>query len=231
MEGGLCAMMATLLWLKDNWRLAIFLAIVVALGVQTYRLQGVKAERDMLALEKSERATRDAMRAAQNVRNKERTNEEYAAARRRAQLAGVQSKPAERISTVRIETGSGAEPTTCYGRRELDEELAGFAERTASRLDKVIAELLRRNAERLGGVAKPGEEVAAAYRACRAYVLNLTENAPGKAEHDRAVGGVAVVPALPVPRSTSEGESTPLHTSYELSATALSPEHRARSIP
>jgi hypothetical protein len=197
--------LTVLAWLKDNWRLVLFLAVLAALGVQSYRLQGAQAARDLLVLEKVERLKRDAMREAQNLKNKERTDEEYAAARRRAAVASVRPQPTVGIVTGKIESaGSSSESAVCFGRRELDEELAGFAERNAERLTEFASELARRNAERLGGVARESEEVSAAYRACRTYTLNLAggtrRNATGKADSSDGVGGIVDAPALPARR-------------------------------
>src|SRR3954467_9835346 len=149
--------MIALLWLKDNWRLAVVLALIAALGVQSYRLLGVQSARDKLALEKAERITRDAMRETQNVKNKERTDEEFLAARGRARTVVVR-QPAEGISgPAKVElAGSSDESTTCFGGRELSAAVTDWAKRAGERFDVV----LQRNAERLSDVAQAGEEVA-----------------------------------------------------------------------
>ncbi len=166
--------MTALLWLKDNWRLVVFLLVLGALGVQTYRLQGAKAERDILALEKVERTKRDAMREAANLKNKERTDEETSAARKRAasvvvRLNGPGIKPSQPVD---VAAGDN-DPVACFDRGRLNNELNGWLERTGQRLTDV----LQRHAGRLEGIAREGEGVAADYRACRAWALNLTGNA------------------------------------------------------
>jgi hypothetical protein len=226
-------LMIALLWLKDNWRLAALVLIVAALGVQTYRLQGVRAARDALVLEKVERVKRDAMREAQNLKNRERTDEEYAAAIRRAKSAGVLPQSTARISTEQPELAPGGDSSTlCFDRGTLNDELAGYAQRAAARLTDIIADVSQRDAERLSAINIEGEEVSAAYRACRAYVLNLAGSAPGKAEHDRAVGGVAVVPALPVLRLSEEWEGETNNPTESAPSTTTSVTFRhAHSAP
>lgn len=130
---------------------------MVAVGVQSYRLQGTQAERDILTLEKTERARRDAMRDVANMKNKERTDAEYATAKRRAALARVRlDGPGIRPATELA--GGGDERIACFDRGRLNEELAGFVERHAGRLSAVAGE---------------GEGLAAALRACRAWALNV----------------------------------------------------------
>jgi hypothetical protein len=151
------------------WREILIGLLLIALGLQSYRLLGAQGARDLLALEKTERARRDGMRDATNLRNRERTNEEYAAARGRA-AAVVVRHDGPGIVAPAIKPAAGAdEPTICFERGRLVEALTGWVQRDATRL----AELSRGLRERSTDDARAGEEVAAAYRACRGYTLSL----------------------------------------------------------
>ena len=133
----------------------VVLALVAALGVQSYRLQGAQGERDILALEKSERTKRDIEREARNFGNVERTNEEHRAAAVRAGAVVVRGNAA---SGIRVKpaapAGSRDESTVCFDRGQLDAAIAEYA-------------------GRLTGIAREGEALAAAYRACRAWALDV----------------------------------------------------------
>lgn len=157
-------MIAVLSW----WREILIGLLVLAIGIQSYRLQGAQGERDILALEKTERLRRDAMREATNLRNRERTDEEYSAARRRASSVVVRHD-GPGIRAPQIKAPGGDESTLCFDRGRLAEALAGWVQRDAARL----TELLRGVGERSTEHARAGEEVAAAYRACRAFTLSL----------------------------------------------------------
>lgn len=152
-------------------------ALLIALGVQTYRLHTAQGERDLLALEKTERTKRDAMRDASNIRNRERTDEEDAAAHRRAAVVVVRGKPAgiNPGKPVNVATG-GDEPIACFDRGRLNAELAGWVERHAGALSAALAATAQLGDQRFTGVARTGEGVAADYRACRAWALNLVED-------------------------------------------------------
>jgi hypothetical protein len=160
-----------------HWKLILVLALVSALGVQTYRLQGKEAERAALAQEKVERERRDALRAAANQRNKERTDEEHAAARARAAAVRVRVNPSAGIvagPAPVLAAGRDGGPAVCLDRGRINQELAEFSRRHA----EGVAEAARRHAERLEGIAREGEAVAAGYRACRAWALSLANGAP-----------------------------------------------------
>ena len=141
------------------WYVLVIAGLLMALGMQSYRLQGAQGERDLLALEKTKRQRRDALRDSANAKNKERTDEEHASARRRAatsvvRVDGPGIKPRETVEPA----GSGNDPIACFDRGKLNQELAGF---------------LGRHAERLSGIAREGEGVAADFRACKAWALSL----------------------------------------------------------
>lgn len=172
-----------ILWLKDNWVLVAVTSLILMLtaiaGVQTYRLQGAQAERDQLALEKVERAKRDAMREATNLRNRERTDEEFAAARGRAALVVVRGNAARVDAGKPIDVAGGGDgAVACFDRGRLNAELAGWVERHAAGLSAVLTGTAQSGNERFTAIAREGEGVAADYRACRAWALNLVEGPP-----------------------------------------------------
>lgn len=169
-----------LLW---EYKALIVLGLLVsALGVQTYRLRGAELDlvamtgkRDLLALEKTERARRDGMRDMQNLKNRERTNEEYAAALRRAAAVVVRGEPAGGVVPgAGIKLAAGGDPATgCIDRGRLDAELAGWVEWHAAGLNNLLARISRRGDEAFTRTAREGEGLAASYRGCRVYTLNL----------------------------------------------------------
>jgi hypothetical protein len=135
----------------------LVLLVVIVLGVLSWRLAVVTGQRDVLVVEAKAREERDALRELQNLKNRERTNEEHASARKRAgasvvRVDGPGIKPRDTVQPA----NGGNDPIACFDRRKLNEELANF---------------LGRHAERLSGIAREGEGVAADYRACRAWAL------------------------------------------------------------
>lgn len=140
------------------WREILIALLLAAVGVQSYRLQGVQGERDILQLEKTERARRDGMRDMTNLKNRERTNEEDATARRRAAAVVVRVEAPGIKYVPTAAPGSGDESSAIFYRGLLEQELAASAQRSADRHTEL---------------ARAGEDLAAAYRACRGYTLNL----------------------------------------------------------
>jgi hypothetical protein len=137
----------------------LVLLVVIVLGLLSWRLAVVTGQRNVLVAEAKAREERDALRELQNLKNKERTDEEHLAARRRAatsvvRVDGPGIRPRETVQP----SGSGNDPIACFDRGKLNEELAGLIERAA---------------ERLSGIAREGEGVAADYRACQAWALGL----------------------------------------------------------
>jgi hypothetical protein len=144
--------------LLSNWKLVLLGVLVLALGIQSYRLQGAQGEVQVLTVEARARQERDALRELQNLKNKERTDEEYLAARKRAsnsvvRVDGPGIKPRETVPST-----SGPDPIACFDRGKLNQELAG---------------LIERHAERLSGIAREGEGVASDYRACKAWAVGV----------------------------------------------------------
>jgi hypothetical protein len=136
----------------------LVLLVVIVLGLLSWRLAVVTGQRNVLVAEAKAREERDALRELQNLKNKERTDEEHASARRRASTSVVRVdgpgiKPRETVPSQ-----SGPDPIACFDRGKLNQELAGLIERAA---------------ERLSGIAREGEGVAADYRACQAWALGL----------------------------------------------------------
>jgi hypothetical protein len=152
----------------------LFAAVVAIAGVQSYRLRDMRADRDLLQLEKTERARRDAMRDMANVKNKERTDEETRAARGRAAAVVVRGEPGKGVVAgpgIRLAAGGDA-AAQCVDRGRLDEELAGWVEWHAAGLNQLLARISRRGDEAFTRSAREGEELAAAYRGCRVFTLN-----------------------------------------------------------
>jgi hypothetical protein len=171
------------------WREIAMLLLVAALGIQSYKLLGAQGE---LAVheERIEAEKRyQAAVALQNLKNKERTDEEYSTALRRARALSLRVEPAPAIQPGTLTPpASGDDAAFCLDRERAAEELTGFVERHAGRLSALIAAVSRRHAERLAGNAVAGEEVAAAYRACRAFAVGLPSADRPKVE-DRPSAG------------------------------------------
>lgn len=163
--------MSLLAW----WREILIAVLVASCGV-LYHLWTVDADKvTLLETQIAERQKRDEMRLDTNRKNKERTDAENDAARKRAaaivvRLTGPGIKPGKSFAA----PASGDAAAACIDGGRLGAELDGWATRTASRL----TEVLRRDAGRSEDVARAGEGVAADYRSCRAWALNLVQ-APG----------------------------------------------------
>lgn len=124
-----------------------FVTVLGFAGVQTYRLNDAQHEIDM-------RNELDRLRARQDDLNRSRTDAQYKRDLAAAHAAGVRAATAEFITR---QAGGSAEELACFRAGELDAELTAWSGRLA---------------ERLTGVARQAEAIAAAYRACQAYVLN-----------------------------------------------------------
>ena len=154
------------------WRYSALGILIAALCVQTYRLQGAQGEvavfeerEQAMLLEQQEREHR-------NQLDKERTDAEYAAALQRARNTRVRTQPAVIVASQPPAAGSGDEPARCFSGGELRDRLADFANAHAGRLAEVATGISQRHAEAVDGIAARAEEVSAAYRACRSFVLN-----------------------------------------------------------
>lgn len=154
------------------WKEILIGLLVLAIGVQSYRLQGAKGELAVFHEREAAQKREQAFRELQAIKNKERTDAQYDADLRRARAAGVRDSGAPVVADKPAVTLGGDEPTVCFERGRLERELAEWAGRAAAGLGAVAG----RNAERLGGDAQSGEAVSAAYRACQAFVLSQ----PGK---------------------------------------------------
>lgn len=151
-------------WLLANWRLIGFLAVLGALGVQSYRLLGTQDEFKLYKQEQEaqehERQQEDARRVAFDRFNQRKSDEDYRAALARIPAAGVRVDPVHREAVPAAAPGVSEESTVCFDRGVLNREIAGYFERLAARLS---------------GIAREGEEVAAAYRSCRGWALAPSE--------------------------------------------------------
>lgn len=98
-------------------------------------------------LEEKARVEAEQKAALANLRNKERTDAQYKLDLATARRAGVRIGSSMLSCTGAGDPRSSQEPTTCFGTERLNAELTEFA--------------------------RQAEEVAAAFRACRAYVLDL----------------------------------------------------------
>lgn len=151
------------------WKEILIGLLCVAIGVQSYRLQGAKAEVAVFEERQAAQIREQAYRELQAIKNKERTDAQYELDLRRARAVVVRDSGAPVVAGEPTVTLGGDEPTVCFERGRLERELAGWAGRAAAGLGQLAA----RNADRLAGDAQSGEAVAAAFRACQAFVLNL----------------------------------------------------------
>lgn len=167
--------MIALAWLKDNWRLVLFLLVLGALGVQSYRLQGTQAAYTLYKAEQEaqekERVTEGARQVAFDKFNKRKTDEAYRAALARIPVNGVRDDKHEQPFAQARTPGGGDEPTYCGTGADINRELSEFS---------------RRHAERLGILASASAKVAAAYEACKSYALGLDALTPQGSPAPRA---------------------------------------------
>lgn len=133
--------------------------VLAAAGVQTYRLQGSQNTVALMEQDKEQAAENERLRVKQNVRLKERIDEDDRAARARAAASIVRVEPAPGQTGISAPAGFGQEPAVCFDGRKLDQELAGYHERLAARLT---------------GIAQSSESVAAAFRSCKGWALDLS---------------------------------------------------------
>lgn len=152
------------------WKEIAIAVLVLALGV-IYHLWTVADDRvDFLEAQIKARQDRDELRLSANRKNKERTDAEYLAARGRAGTVVVRDEAPRIRAPRKIELAPGGDNgTICFERGRLLEAVTGWVQRDGARL----AELSRAIRERSTDDARAGEDLAAAYRACRAWALNL----------------------------------------------------------
>lgn len=144
----------------SNWRLVGFTLVLAFAGVQSYRLQSAQGQIALYKLEEKNRQEVAAREALHQLRNKERTDAQLRNDLRAAHAAGVRLGVKQGEFVHPRAAGSADSEVACYDLRELNTELGGWAERVV---------------ERFRAVAQQAEEVAAAYRACRDYALDLSE--------------------------------------------------------
>lgn len=135
-----------------------FVVVSAIAGVQSYRLQGAHGEIKLFQAADKERVRAAAVKAGHDLKNKERTDAQYALDVRAARAAGVRAATPTGGFLKPAAAGSPDPEIVCFGAGELDRELGEWAARVAGRLS---------------GVAQQAEEVAAAYRACKAWGLSL----------------------------------------------------------
>jgi hypothetical protein len=152
------------------WFIALGIAVVAALG-QTWRLHNAQGK--ITVFEERERAqiAAQAKRELNNVKAKERADENYLAARNRARRVVVRYEPAPRIAVGTIAPRSGDKAAECISRGDVDRVVADFEREHAAGLDAVIAGVSQRHAAEATHIAGDTETVAAAFRSCRGYAL------------------------------------------------------------
>lgn len=130
--------------------LGALIGVTVWGGIQTYRLQGTRAELKAIKVERATQEREDAAEVARerafNEYNRKRTNEDYRASLARAAAASVRIPEPAPVAEAPTSGGS-PNSSACFDGGILSEEL--------------------------GRVAKEGEALGAAYRACRAWALGV----------------------------------------------------------
>lgn len=137
--------------------LGVMLVLAVALGVQSYRLQGAQGKIALFEAADTARVRAAAIAALHALKNKERTDAQYTLDLAAAHARGVRVG-SDRQFVKPAPTGGSEGELACFDAGELDRELAAWAGRLAGRLS---------------GSARAAEEVAAAFRSCKAWALNL----------------------------------------------------------
>lgn len=140
-----------------NWRWALIAGLVAIAGMQTYRLQSAQAELAILAEREAAAVKAVQLQKLHDLRNKERNDAQYEMDLAAAHRAGLRDTKRTYVTTLPTPSASRPAGTVCYSTEQLNRELAAWAGRVT---------------ERFEGVARKAEEVAAAYRACRNYVLD-----------------------------------------------------------
>lgn len=154
-----------------------FFALASVAGIQTYRLQGAQNQIALMEQDKENARENEKHRQLALSANTRRTNEEDRAARARAASAVVRVEPTPGTTGTAPVTGGGDQSTVCFDRRKFDAALAGLG-------------------EQLSEVARRSEEVAAAYRGCRAWAEGLTTARAPRPPHDAGIGVVGAAGSL-----------------------------------
>lgn len=147
------------------WREGLIVLLLALAGVQTYRLQGERAEFQAYRLEREAQDRENAVEQARarefNIWNKRRTDEEFRAAVARAAAAGVRISPSVQPcpGTAAPAGSSNGADAYCGDRGVLLEEL--------------------------NRIARAGEEVAAAYRSCRVWAVGVGGSMPPETPTER----------------------------------------------
>lgn len=156
-----------------HWKWFVMGALIAALGVQSYRLQGTQGELVLLQQWKANLERDQARRDASNLRNKERTDEEHAAAQRRAAASVVRAKSVAIVAAKPApDAGGDHQSAGCVSRREIDRVVDEFAEEHARELAALASELSRQHAEEATRAAVEFEKLAASYRSCRVFAID-----------------------------------------------------------
>lgn len=186
--------MSALAWAAENWRLLVFLAVLGALGVQSYRLQGTQAtlklERSEAEAQEKERQTEAARHKAFDTWNKRKTDEQYARDVAAAHSAGLRLGTDTTTAFLPPAPAGSDQSAVCVGRRELNEELSGWAGREHGRFEALY---------------RKGLLVLASFRACKTWADGLGaldgggQTPPGgtDAPHGTGTGVVGALPGLP----------------------------------
>lgn len=155
----------------ENWKIILLTTLVLMWGIQTYRLQGAKGQIALYEYQQAQQKSNQAKQELANLRNKERTDEEYASAKRRAATVIVRSKPRTIIASQAPSTGGNNQPSGCVTRGEIDRTLTEFAREHAAGLTAIYADFSQRHAVEATAAVQQLESLAAAYRACRAFAI------------------------------------------------------------
>lgn len=175
-----------MIWLK----IGLIAAVLGALGIQTFRLQGTQAS---YALYKQERESQDRERQTEAARqasfdafNKRKTDEAYRAAVARAGTPGLR-KP-----TAQIAAPAGSSDRICVGRGELNTELSGYAGREHIRFERLLEQ---------------SRKLLAAFNACKSWAVGLDglqdgggQIPPGAPERPQPTGTGVVAASDQLPR-------------------------------
>jgi hypothetical protein len=115
-----------------------------------------------------------ARRNLHNVKAKERADENFAAARKRAARLVVRAKPAPIVADRKtFDAGSGEKSSACVVRGELERNLAEFAQWHGAELARITARVSQLDAAEVTRNARTGEIVTAAFRTCRDYAQEI----------------------------------------------------------
>ncbi len=151
-------------FLLSQWKLIAIAILACMILFMRERINNYQNQLD--AIDKQRKAY-----ALQVEKDVARTNSQYVADLKRARSSrvGVPNRGTITSQGLTPPPGSDQNATVCFTGGEFYTELSGISQRNAERLTEITAGIAERAGRRLSTIAQQQEELAAAYRGCKAF--------------------------------------------------------------